>query len=789
VQGEPVNVAINVLVQGGLADTFSRITSSSKISTVGWFRSMALTSAAAKLTAADSKPNQEQAINEFTDDVYKTIEIIHPAFIAHAGDCNDSMAHFASILVASRGCDRVTSSEIGQAIDYIENQKHTVKIKDAFHFTTAGSAATASCQHQLAVTAKDDLGDKKIDRALEILNDFASFPTLLRSLEELPSEPTMLEVGNFIVAKTGEAFSAIDESTDHLFEATKLWDKRRCEEQAPKVAEYMDAAIFALSDIDCIAAAFLSAVFAKGGLDVLLRAVGVQSLPAGIILPDYEKMSQTVQKYSLNNHGLQITCERLMKIVGQFPHGSEEAPATNANTYLGHITSIVKNVQSRSNIKDMVERMGAARALRESGPALDEWLLKQLTGDENSTFLQSALEVANASDSIENSSMRKIWPDGSPSALCVAKFPDQPDFEDISASLQLAFGLPRMVKSLPLASHMSAVLGGALETSVDKFMGAVRISDTTVEVAFGSTPDWWKDIGSFCSPSFLQYASETVGNAAASDEYRWECDGARTALRNISEVIDVPKIKYQYQRDGADPPLVQMLAKQYLPNPRRDSGGANFATTVFEENGFKKDITSCIEFCREYITGGTGRMNALEDHRGADIGSARPRTSILLNYFHGPNCATDATCKALFDSLLDSTVAEGKELQKATPMIDDTVNDTRFNRNMARTHLHNHQSKDAFGEKPVKVHRMLSAVGYWHRAWGIQPPMQDEVTTKESIDLINTIYTKARKALTVIAALNVIFSLMGKVNCEQASFVLDSKRPDIPESMMADLRK
>eukprot|EP00959_Pyramimonas_sp_CCMP1952_P421800 8836461-Pyramimonas_sp.AAC.1 len=236
VQGEPLNVAINVLVQEGLADTFSRITSNSGISTVDWFRSMVLTSVAAKLTAADSKPNQEQAINELTDDVYKTIEIIHPAFIAHVGDCNDSLVHFANILVASRDCDRVTSSKIGQAIDYMEKQKHMSKIKDAFHFTAVGSAALASCQHQLALTAKDDLGDKKIDRALEILNDFASFPTLLRSLEELPSEPTTLEVENFGVVKTGEAFSAIDESTDHLFEATKLWDKRRCEEQAPKVA-------------------------------------------------------------------------------------------------------------------------------------------------------------------------------------------------------------------------------------------------------------------------------------------------------------------------------------------------------------------------------------------------------------------------------------------------------------------------------------------------------------------------------------------------------------------------
>eukprot|EP00959_Pyramimonas_sp_CCMP1952_P228018 4768223-Pyramimonas_sp.AAC.1 len=199
--------------------------------------------------------------------------------------------------------------------------------------------------------------------------------------------------------------------------------------------------------------------------------------------------------------------------------------------------------------------MGAVQALRESGPALDEWLLKQLTGDEKSTFLQSALEVANASDTIENFSMHKICPDGSPTALCVVKFPDQPDFEDISANLQVAFGLPQKVKSLPLASHMSAVLGGALGTSVDKFMGAVRISDITVEVAFDSTPDWWKDIVSFCSPLFLQYASETVGKAVASDEYRWGCDGARMALHNISEVIDVPKIKYQYQRDGADSPL------------------------------------------------------------------------------------------------------------------------------------------------------------------------------------------------------------------------------------------
>eukprot|EP00959_Pyramimonas_sp_CCMP1952_P027628 580160-Pyramimonas_sp.AAC.1 len=55
--------------------------------------------------------------------------------------------------------------------------------------------------------------------------------------------------------------------------------------------------------------------------------------------------------------------------------------------------------------------------------------------------------------------------------------------------------------------------------------------------------------------------------------------------------------------------------------------------------------------------------------------------------------------------------------------------------------------------------------------------------------MINAIYVNARKALTVIAALNVMFSLKGKVKCEQASFLLGSERPDIPESMVADLQK
>eukprot|EP00959_Pyramimonas_sp_CCMP1952_P170373 3559834-Pyramimonas_sp.AAC.1 len=67
-----------------------------------WFRSMVLTNIATKLTAAANKPNQDEAVNDLTDDVFKTIDIIHPAFIAHADDCYDSVLHVSNILASSR---------------------------------------------------------------------------------------------------------------------------------------------------------------------------------------------------------------------------------------------------------------------------------------------------------------------------------------------------------------------------------------------------------------------------------------------------------------------------------------------------------------------------------------------------------------------------------------------------------------------------------------------------------------------------------------------------------------
>ncbi|CAK0900761.1 unnamed protein product [Prorocentrum cordatum] len=563
-QRKHTHFALGVLIQEGLADAFGR---------------------------SDRLPDKGDA----------TVGLIHPAVMARAGGCVDILRHFSNALIGSNDATEVSTANVGQAIACVEQKTRVSNINQASHSSSMWSFALAACQRQLASTSKGELGDEKIDRAMQILGEDAALPSLLRRAGRI---------------RTDEAFAAIDESVDHLFEATMLRNKRLREEQASM------AGVFA-------------ACVVRGGVVTVKGDVDDQGLPEDIAFISYQLLFQLVHEASICKGGLKNLCERLVKAVGRFSYGLTGALEATRNACAAAFRAIANGVGIRNRVKDLVTSMGA--------------LPKHMLGQDQAAFLQSAFEIADICDSIDNLTICNICAGGSALSQRGGTFPDEPELEDAPVKLQLAFGLATEAKSSPMAAHVRSALAGSLRSSCQKLRIAVHIDGAMVEVASDSGPEWWKDVTLFFSLEFRQCAAVASGKAAASDGCRWECDVAGVALRGICEVIGMSTSSAL--ANGPAPCWFNDSVKQQFP----DLKGA----------GLEKDIASCVEPRCDIFAGGLERMGQLEGARSACLGTVSPRMYTLLSYFQGWSEAVDLACERPFTRPLGATVAESKELRKA----------------------------------------------------------------------------------------------------------------------------
>jgi len=143
--------------------------------------------------------------------------------------------------------------------------------------------------------------------------------------------------------------------------------------------------------------------------------------------------------------------------------------------------------------------------------------------------------------------------------------------------------------------------------------------------------------------------------------------------------------------------------------------------------------------------------------------------------------------RALVRVLLESCTKVATELSSFTPEWSHIVDDKSYKKALARKHLLGHASRPLMNEKAQQLNGMMVQCGNMFKTVGLGELVKDDPEFADQIVHVNGIFGKARKAISINAALNVIIELTGQQQIERASFVYTNQRDDLPGSLTEEL--
>ena len=129
-------------------------------------------------------------------------------------------------------------------------------------------------------------------------------------------------------------------------------------------------------------------------------------------------------------------------------------------------------------------------------------------------------------------------------------------------------------------------------------------------------------------------------------------------------------------------------------------------------------------------------------------------------------------------------------LQECIPRYDHLITDTKFSKALAKTQLLGWSARDELDNKTPILLKNLLLIKQLYVEWGCKPDFTQVAEFAEHYDAMYEMYTEASKAITLIAALKVLFDLpRGKAQSDQASFIIRSpKSKKFPQTLLKALQ-
>ena len=155
----------------------------------------------------------------------------------------------------------------------------------------------------------------------------------------------------------------------------------------------------------------------------------------------------------------------------------------------------------------------------------------------------------------------------------------------------------------------------------------------------------------------------------------------------------------------------------------------------------------------------------------------------------GVQAVLPAMCKWFMLRMAESLSRLADEAQAATPRYDHIVSHGRFHPGLAKKQLLQWPSRDALNEKTLALFNSISDVSRVHTTWALQPALLDDPELQDTMGPSAAVFDAAKSAITLIAALNVLFELSGKEKMTQAAALLEKKKDALPRSVVVELQK
>lgn len=111
--------------------------------------------------------------------------------------------------------------------------------------------------------------------------------------------------------------------------------------------------------------------------------------------------------------------------------------------------------------------------------------------------------------------------------------------------------------------------------------------------------------------------------------------------------------------------------------------------------------------------------------------------------------------------VVDTIDELSREVQKLTLRYDHCVNDSKYHPSLAKKHVLGWSGRAALNTKTIMLHGAISDCARLHTTFNLAPPLQADPMFKEVLDSASTILGNSRRAIVVIAGLNVVLELRG----------------------------
>jgi hypothetical protein len=152
--------------------------------------------------------------------------------------------------------------------------------------------------------------------------------------------------------------------------------------------------------------------------------------------------------------------------------------------------------------------------------------------------------------------------------------------------------------------------------------------------------------------------------------------------------------------------------------------------------------------------------------------------------------AVTLSCKIkrwLVTVLLDDTQNMAEQLSKSTPTYEHVVSKNHYHRKLAKKQLIDPAKDEQLAGDSAALCLSMQNVSATHVKFGLTPALKEDVGLAEKIAFCQSIYTKAREAVMVIAAVRISETMTGKEACDEAKDMLGRRRSTLPQPLVAVL--
>ena len=129
-----------------------------------------------------------------------------------------------------------------------------------------------------------------------------------------------------------------------------------------------------------------------------------------------------------------------------------------------------------------------------------------------------------------------------------------------------------------------------------------------------------------------------------------------------------------------------------------------------------------------------------------------------------------------------------QELLDVLPKWEDYITDEHLHKRMARASLLNCRNGDEINNRTIKLFNHLVLIGQTHEEFAFEPQnYREDKDFEDDANFLESAYDKGTRAITIRAALNVLLELKADQQIEEAQYLVDTKRGDLPASLVKAL--